>query len=221
MEPESSTRLPGARLAPQVIADLAALGRQVEFPAGAELFGPGTPCLNFPVVRRGQVAVVHHGAPGQEIQLYRLSVDEPCILSLAAMLGNSPYGATATTMVKSSILIVPVNVLRLELSRNEPLQMGLYYNFANRLNEVMALVSAVTFEPLAKRVLASLLRHASDDDDIAMTHQGLAQELGSAREVVSRLLSGFAADGLISMRRGHIRLLDRMKIFALVGERSH
>jgi len=221
MEPATSARPAGASLSSEVIAALTALGRHVEFPAGVELFGPGAPCLNFPVVRRGAVAVVHHGAPGQEIQLYRLSADEPCILSLAAMLGNSSYVATATTMTKASILIVPVGVLRRELASNAALQMGLYHNFANRLNEVMALVGAVSFDPLGKRLLACLLRHAAGNDDVAMTHQALAQELGSAREVVSRLLAGFEAEGLIGLRRGHIRLVDPAKISARVGDRGY
>ena len=61
-------------------------------------------------------------------------------------------------------------------------------------------------------VLASLLRHASDDDDIAMTHQGLAQELGSAREVVSRLLKYFAGEGIVKLYRGGVEVLDKERL---------
>jgi CRP/FNR family transcriptional regulator len=189
--------------------DLAALLRPeaaMLLPAGTRLFAETQPCGGFPLVVAGSIKVVKAAANGREMLLYRVEPGDSCIISSSCLLGHTPYTARGETETEVTLLVVPVPLFEKLLAENREFRDFVFHLFADRIAELMQLVEEVAFHRLDQRLARLLLARG---DDIQSTHQALADELGSVREIVSRLLKGFAADGLVSLGREHIALLDR------------
>ena len=195
-----------SQLAP---GDLAALLRPeaaMRLPAGTRLFAEAQACSGFPLVVAGSIKVVKAAANGREMLLYRVEPGDSCIISSSCLLGHTPYTARGETETEVTLLIVPMPLFEKLLAGNREFRDLVFHLFADRIAELMLLVEEVAFHRLDQRLARLLLARG---DDIQSTHQALADELGSVREIVSRLLKGFAADGLVSLGREHIALLDR------------
>jgi CRP/FNR family transcriptional regulator len=189
--------------------DLAALLRPeaaMLLPAGTRLFAETQPCGGFPLVVAGSIKVVKAAANGREMLLYRVEPGDSCIISSSCLLGHTPYTARGETETEVTLLVVPMPLFEKLLAENREFRDFVFHLFADRIAELMQLVEEVAFHRLDQRLARLLLARG---DDIQSTHQALADELGSVREIVSRLLKGFAADGLVSLGREHIALLDR------------
>jgi CRP/FNR family transcriptional regulator len=189
--------------------DLAALLRPeaaMRLPAGTRLFAETQPCGGFPLVVAGSIKVVKAAANGREMLLYRVEPGDSCIISSSCLLGHTPYTARGETETEVTLLVVPMPLFEKLLAENREFRDFVFHLFADRIAELMQLVEEVAFHRLDQRLARLLLARG---DDIQSTHQALADELGSVREIVSRLLKGFAADGLVSLGREHIALLDR------------
>jgi CRP/FNR family transcriptional regulator len=189
--------------------DLAALLRPeaaMRLPAGTRLFAETQPCGGFPLVVAGSIKVVKAAANGREMLLYRVEPGDSCIISSSCLLGHAPYTARGETETEVTLLVVPMPLFEKLLAGNREFRDFVFHLFADRIAELMQLVEEVAFHRLDQRLARLLLARG---DDIQSTHQALADELGSVREIVSRLLKGFAADGLVSLGREHIALLDR------------
>jgi CRP/FNR family transcriptional regulator len=189
--------------------DLAALLRPeaaMRLPAGTRLFAETQPCGGFPLVVAGSIKVVKAAANGREMLLYRVEPGDSCIISSSCLLGHTPYTARGETETEVTLLVVPMPLFEKLLAGNRQFRDFVFHLFADRIAELMQLVEEVAFHRLDQRLARLLLARG---DDIQSTHQALADELGSVREIVSRLLKGFAADGLVSLGREHIALLDR------------
>jgi CRP/FNR family transcriptional regulator len=189
--------------------DLAALLRPeaaMRLPAGTRLFAETQPCGGFPLVVAGSIKVVKAAANGREMLLYRVEPGDSCIISSSCLLGHTPYTARGETETEVTLLVVPMPLFEKLLAGNREFRDFVFHLFADRIAELMQLVEEVAFHRLDQRLARLLLARG---DDIQSTHQALADELGSVREIVSRLLKGFAADGLVSLGREHIALLDR------------
>ena len=189
--------------------DLAALLRPeaaMHLPAGTRLFAEAQPCGGFPLVVAGSIKVVKTAANGREMLLYRVEPGDSCIISSSCLLGHTPYTARGETETGVTLLVVPVQLFEKLLAENREFRGFVFHLFADRIAELMQLVEEVAFHRLDQRLARLLLARG---DDIQSTHQALADELGSVRDIVSRLLKGFAADGLVSLGREHIALLDR------------
>lgn len=189
--------------------DLAALLRPeaaMRLPAGTRLFAETQPCGGFPLVVAGSIKVVKAAANGREMLLYRVEPGDSCIISSSCLLGHTPYTARGETETEVTLLVVPMPLFEKLLAGNREFRDFVFHLFADRIAELMLLVEEVAFHRLDQRLARLLLARG---DDIQSTHQALADELGSVREIVSRLLKGFAADGLVSLGREHIALLDR------------
>ncbi len=189
--------------------DLAALLRPeaaMLLPAGTRLFAETQPCGGFPLVVAGSIKVVKAAANGREMLLYRVEPGDSCIISSSCLLGHTPYTARGETETEVTLLVVPMPLFEKLLAGNREFRDFVFHLFADRIAELMQLVEEVAFHRLDQRLARLLLARG---DDIQSTHQALADELGSVREIVSRLLKGFAADGMVSLGREHIALLDR------------
>jgi len=189
--------------------DLAALLRPeaaMHLPPGTRLFAEMQPCGGFPLVVAGSIKVVKAAANGREMLLYRVEPGDSCIISSSCLLGHTPYTARGETESDVTLLVLPLPLFEKLLAENREFRDFVFHLFADRIAELMQLVEEVAFHRLDQRLARLLLARG---DDIQCTHQALADELGSVREIVSRLLKGFAADGLVSLGREHITLLDR------------
>ena len=193
-------QLPKARL-----DALLAEAEVLRAPAGTVLFDSGQPCRGFPLLLEGSVRVSKSSPNGREILLYRVDPGQGCILSGGCLLGHSDYSARGVAEEDVTLVSIPpaqFQELMVEFELFRRLVFGMY---SERLAEVMELVDEVAFRRLDQR-LAQLLIHRGPV--VATTHQKLADELGSVREIVSRLLRSFESRGWVKLERERITLLD-------------
>ncbi|HEY6096264.1 MAG TPA: Crp/Fnr family transcriptional regulator [Gallionellaceae bacterium] len=177
----------------------------MRLPAHAQVFDENQACMGFPLILSGSVRVIKAAPNGRELQLYRVGPGESCILSSGCLLGRENYHARGVAEQETELLVLPADVFRNWLGENERFRDYIFHLFSERLTDLMQLVSAVAFQKLDQR-LAALL--ASKPNPLNITHQVLADELGSAREIVSRLLKNFAEQGWVRLGREQIDIID-------------
>ena len=173
-------------------------------PSGARLFDERQPCQGFPFVLAGAIRVAKVAANGRELPLYRVTPGETCIITSSCLLGNAPYNARGTTESETILVMLPQGMFT-ELLAQTPFRNFIFNLFAERMADLMRLVEEVAFRKLDQRLAALLLGKGRV---VHATHQQLADELGSVREMVSRLLKGFAEQGLVALGREQIEIRD-------------
>ncbi len=183
---------------------LAAAIQPMTVPAGTVLFDEHQPCQGFPFVLAGSIRVVKLAANGRELPLYKVLPGESCIITSSCLLGHADYNACGITESDTTLVLLP-RALFDELLRETSFRDFVFDLFAERISELMQLVEEVAFRKLDQR-LANLL--LGKGRQLHTTHQHLADELGSVREMVSRLLKGFADQGLVRLGREQIEILD-------------
>lgn len=212
---ELSTHFPWlAQLSPAAQSQLAAELKPLELPRGALVFDAGQPCQGFPLVESGRIRVSKLGPEGREILLYRIGPGESCILTSSCLLGASDYTARAVCETPVRLHLMPRARFQQLLSSVGPFREEVFHLFAERLVELMSLVDAVAFHRLDERLAARLLGHGAV---VEASHQALALELGSVREMVSRILGDFEERGLVRLGRGRIEVIDAPGLRRLAG----
>ena len=205
-----------AGLPDAALARLLAPGAAMHIPAGAEIFSERQPCRGFPLILEGCIKVVKLAASGRELVLYRVAPGGSCIITSSCLLGRTDYNARGIAETPLTLLAIPAPDFAALLVEHPPFRDFVFHLFAERIAELMQLVEEVAFARLDQRLAKALL--AKNGSVLGITHQQLADELGSVREIVSRLLKGFAAQGLVALGREQVTLLDRdglQKIAAL------
>jgi CRP/FNR family transcriptional regulator len=193
-----------AELPQQLRQQIAAAAQSVTVPPGTTLFDERQPCQGFPFILAGAIRVAKVAANGRELPLYRVTPGETCIITSSCLLGNVPYNARGTTESETVLTMLPQGLFT-ELLAQPPFRTFIFNLFAERMADLMRLVEEVAFRKLDQRLAALLLGKGRI---LATTHQQLADELGSVREIVSRLLKGFAEQGLVSLGREQVEILD-------------
>jgi len=173
--------------------------------AGGTMFEANLPCTGFPLVLEGSVRVAKMAPTGREIVLYRVAPGEGCILAGSCLLGHSDYSATALAEDDVTVLVIPPPLFQELLLHHEPFRRFVFDMYGARLGEVMELLEEVAFRRLDTR-LAQLLIHRGPV--IEATHQSLADELGSVRVFVSRLLRNFEQRGWVKLEREKVTVTD-------------
>ena len=181
-----------------------ALPAPVTVPAGMVLFDEATPCGGFPLVLDGEVRVARGTPRGRCIELYRVGPGEICVVSTAALLGHAPMPAHGVTAVPTQLLLLSPATFE-AWTGHLPFRRHVLGLFAGRLAEVITLTEAVAFQRLDQRLAAALLGRGAV---MALTHQGLADELGTVREIVTRLLRRFERAGWVALGRERIEVAD-------------
>ena len=186
-------------------------------PAGRDVFVEGTRVDAIPLLISGGVRVYQIGETGREVTLYRFGPGESCVLTANAILSQQSFPAIATTEQPSEAVMIPAGVFR-EWVRRYDLWRDFYFELVSqRLASVMAIVDEVAFRRLDARVASFLLSAGQPGTPIRLAHHEIAAELGSSREVVSRILEDLAARGLIRSARRQIEILDLAGLQALAG----
>jgi len=178
---------------------------EMHLPAGSVLFDENQPCRGFPLLLSGNIRVIKAAPNGRELQLYRVLPGESCILTSSCLLGNTRYHARGIAEQGLDMVLLRATTFHTLIGKQEAFRSYVFHLFSDRLTDLMQLVSAVAFQKLDQR-LAHLL--VSKSSPIHATHQNLADELGSAREIVSRLLKGFAEQGWVKLGREQIDITD-------------
>jgi len=181
-------------------------------PAGTVMFDERNPCQAFPMLVEGTIRVSKAAPNGREMQLYRVVPGEACVITSSCLLGNSPYLARGIAETDVKVVTLAQPLFSRLLAEHEPFRTYVFGLFAERLSELMQLVEAVAFQRLDQRLAALLLGKGRV---IRTTHQVLAEELGSVREIVSRLLKNFADQGLVALERERIEILNPQGLRAI------
>ena len=173
-------------------------------PAGTLLFEEGQRCPGFPLLDEGRVRV-HKAFPnGRELLLYRLEPGQACVASIGALLADAPYSLRAVAETAVTIRMVPPPDFRAALD-DPAFRDFVLCEFAQRMAGLLALLDAVYTRRLDERLAAQLAGYAPE---CTRTHQQIADDLGSVREIVTRVLKHFAELGWVQVERGRIRILD-------------
>ncbi len=187
-----------------------------QIPAGHDVFLEGDHVEGIALLISGVVRVYKVGETGREITLYRFGNGSSCILTANAILSRNTFPAIATVEQNAEAVMIPADVFRDWVKRYDLWRDFVFDLLSQRLSTVMAVVDEVVFQRMDRRVATLLLKRGRISNPIRITHQEIASELGSSREVISRLLEDFIHEGSIQAERGSIEILD----FELLESRS-
>lgn len=172
--------------------------------AGATLFSANDPCRGFPLVLDGEIRVALQSTQGRSLELYRVTPGELCVLSTTCLLGQRVLPAQATAA--GPLRLAMIDAAGFDICCEHPaFRRHVFGVLSDRLSDLMAVVEAVAFQRLDQRLARALLGHGRV---VHATHQALADELGSVREIVSRLIARFERAGWVKSGRERIELLD-------------
>ena len=185
----------------------------VAVPAGTLLFDERQPCSGFPFIVKGSIRVLKPAANGRELPLYRVLPGETCIITSSCLLGHADYNARAVAETDTTLMLLPRPLFE-ELIAQPAFRDFVFRLFSERIADLMQLIEEVAFRRLDQRLAGLLLGRGKR---LNTTHQQLADELGSVREIVTRLLNGFAGQGLVRLGREEVEILDSAGLRRISG----
>ncbi len=175
---------------------------------GQKVFDEAGACLGFPLVEQGSIKVYKSFPNGRELLLYLVGPGDACVISASSLFIDQPYGASAIARGDVKLRVIPPDCFH-ALMGDASFRDLVLGQFAQRMGDLMALVEAIVGHQLDQRLAQRLLvHHREEGQAFALTHQQLADELGSIREVVTRLLKQFVDKGWITLDRSSIRIVD-------------
>ncbi len=186
--------------------------RLVELPAGAAVYHVGDSCENYLLVLEGAVRVQMLSEQGHEIVLYRVEEGQSCILTTSCLLAQEKYQAEAVTETPVQAVIFTAAGFELALATSAEFRRFVFTAYAQRVTGLLCLIDAIAFGRMEVRLAALLLQRIGDQQELQVTHQHLANELGTAREVVSRLLKEYERCGIVETHRGRLTVKDLSKL---------
>lgn len=193
----------------QLVRDFQQAAFLTKIPRGRDVFLEGSQVEAIALLLSGVVRVYKIGETGREITLYRFGNGQSCILTANAILSQKTFPAIATVEQEAEAVMIPAETFRDWVVRYDLWREFVFDLLSQRLSTVMAIVDEIAFRRMDARVAALLLARAQAQNPIRITHQEIASELGSSREVISRLLEDFSERGLIRSGRGEIEILDK------------
>jgi CRP/FNR family transcriptional regulator len=193
---------------PALLRDFQQAASFMRIPAGHDVFIEGDHVDAIALLISGVVRVYKIGETGREITLYRFGNGESCILTANAILSQQNFPAVATVEKAADAVMIPADTFRDWVRRYDLWRAFVFELLSQRLASVMAIVEEVAFRRMDARLAAFLAERTRTASLIHITHQEIAAELGSSREVISRILEDFSAQGLLRSTRGAIEVLD-------------
>ncbi|MBL4751292.1 MAG: Crp/Fnr family transcriptional regulator [Amylibacter sp.] len=197
----------------QLIADTQVL----TVPKGTVIFGPGKAPENLLLLLDGTVRVSQMSEAGREIVLYRVTAGESCVLTTACLLAYEEYSAEGVAETDVQAAAVPRRVFDRLISESKDFRRFVFSAYSKRITDLFVVIEEVAFKRIDIRLAQRLLELKDSADKIQATHQNLAVELGSAREVISRQLQEFQRRGWVKANRGEIEILDNNQLKTLAG----
>ncbi len=171
-------------------------------------------CDGLIILKSGKLRVFMTSQTGKEITLYNLTPKDICVLSYGCKIGNMPFNIQVSAIDKSTVYNIPSTVLNPLQEKYPVIKQFLLAETTGRLTDVMGVVEKVAFSSLDSRLAELLL--SQNTNVIYKTHAEFAGDLGSSREIISRLLKTFENDGLLELSRGKIKLIDKERLGKLV-----
>ncbi|MQX36575.1 Crp/Fnr family transcriptional regulator [Roseospira navarrensis] len=191
--------------------------RPAHIPAGAVVFRDGDRCESFSLVLAGRVRVQKVSEGGRQIVLYRVEPGQTCVLTTNALLAALPYGAEGIAETDVSAGVLPAGVFQGLVATSAVFRRFVFSAYATRIGDLLLLIDEVAFGRIDARLAQVLLTRADASGIVVATHQDLAIELGTAREVISRQIKDFERRGWVSAARGQVMVTDRAALDGVRG----
>lgn len=193
---------------PQLLEEFRQHAYLAHIPSGRDIFLEGDQVEALALLISGVVRVYNIGASGREITLYRFGLGDSCILSANAIFNQQNFPAIATVEEDAEAVMIPSAIFRDWVNHYELWRNFIINLLSQRLSSLMAVIDEVAFQRMDSRIAALLAQRALHENPVRATHQEIAAELGSSREVISRILEEFARQGIIETARGTVLILD-------------
>ena len=190
--------------------------KPVDLPKGTVVFRDGQKCGTYFLLIEGSIRVYNLSEYGREIVLYRIEPGQACVLTTTYLLAKQPFPAEGLAERDSRGVIIPISNFQRGLDQTAEFRRFVFAAYGQRLSELIALVGEVAFGRIDMRLAEFLLKQADGEGALAATHQEIATEFGSAREVVSRQLKDFERNCWVELHRGKVILLESAALQALV-----
>jgi CRP/FNR family transcriptional regulator, anaerobic regulatory protein len=205
---------PVLTLLPTALAErMLGQAQTITVPGGTVVFDEQQICQGFPFVISGDIRVVKSAANGRELPLYRVMPGESCIITSSCLLGHTDYNARGIAEGETTLVMMPRPLFD-ELLGEPAFRDFIFHLFSERIADLMQLIEEVAFRKLDQRLAGLLLGKGRL---VHATHQQLADELASVREIISRLLKGFAEQGLVRLSREQVEILDPAGLRRIAG----
>lgn len=188
-----------------------------DLPAGARVFEPGQPAERYLLVLAGSVRVQQVSESGRSIVLYRVAAGEACALTTACLIGGDLYNAEAIAETPVTAVVMARAAFGELMETSTGFRKFVFRSFGGRLSDLFRLVEEVAFARMDIRLAHKLIELSEGGGEVAATQAELAAELGTAREVVSRMLGEFQRRTWVAAGRGTIQILDRAALCALAA----
>ena len=178
---------------------------------GALIHDGGNECLGMLLLLSGEIRTCLLSDEGREVTLYRLYAGDVCVLSASCVISQITFDTQISAQQETEVLIIPASIVAALREEDLSLRCFLYELATQRFSDVMWAMQQILFKGLDRRLAGFLLDEAerTGSSTVRMTHEQIAQHISSAREAVARMLKNFSEDGLVSLKRGAITLLDR------------
>ena len=189
------------------------------YKAGTVFFHGEGDCSGVEIVKSGRARVYISSPDGRQITLYRILDSDFCMMSIACMLNNINFGISLETETECEIAIIPQEIYEHLFNTNAAVKNFTLELIASKFTDVMWLLEQLVFSNMGKRLANALIEQSVLDGTLMLdtTHEKIAADLGTSREVVTRLLKQFRLDGLVSLSRGKIKITDDKALRAMIS----
>lgn len=204
-----------ARLPADLREALVKGSQTVSVPAGTQVFAPGQSADNLLLLLSGTVRVQQRSDTGREVFLYRVNAGESCVLTTACMIADDDYSAEGLAETDVTAVAIPRATFDDLAGRSPVFRQFVFRAYSRRIADLFSLIDDIVFQRMDVRLAGRLLELAKDGK-VTATHQVLAAELGTAREVISRTLAEFHRRGWVEQARGEIRIIAREPLERMV-----
>lgn len=189
--------------------------RLMQVPANTTIFDVGSPCEQYLLLTKGTVSAKMYSKSGKSILLYRIEPGQSCIITTSCLLGNTNYPTVGETETDCEALGISKPEFTKALNQSALFRKFVFDCMGQRLSDVMLRLETVNFTSIDSRIANALLSRQKDSPRIRLTHESLAEEVGTAREVVSRHLKSLETQNLIKLERGEVILKDTKALAVL------
>ena len=181
---------------------------------GTVIHNGGNDCTGLLLIKSGQLRAYILSDEGREITIYRLFDRDMCLFSASCMMRSIQFDITIEAEKDTNLWIIPVEIYQNIMTESAPVANYTNELMASRFSDVMWLIEQIMWKSLDKRVAAFLLEESAieDSDTLKITHEAIANHLGSHREVITRMLKYFQNEGMVKLSRGTIELADKSRL---------
>lgn len=196
-------------IAHDLLDELAKKAVPIAIASGSRLFASGDPCENFIFILSGKARIRLSLKTGREVTLFHLSAGQSCALTTSCLLTQSPYYAEGIAETDLEIITISAAEFDRIIAVSPRWSAALLQDYSRRIGGLIALVDSLSARDIDTRLNEFLQYRAAPDGIITLSHKAIAEELGTAREVISRKLKKLENNGIVKMARGRIQILKK------------